>query len=459
MRLISRALAAVALTAALSAALAIPAPPAVADPATPAATPSAGSAAGAPVIVDAAPGAAPVPSLGTRAWVLADLDTGAILATRDADAQRPPASTLKLLTALAVVPRLAPGQPYRAVKADELAEGNRVVMYEGLKYTVADLLHAALLPSANDAAEALARANGGVSTTVDQMNAEAARLGATSTVAKNPSGLDAEGQVSTAHDLALIGRAALANPEIASYLALTEVDFPGKRASGKRVIYPIYNHNRMLVDGFDGALGGKSGYTSHAGRTFVGAAERDGHRLLVALLGISGNTYTTPERLLTWGFANYDQLQPVGQLEEPRAPAPQFDRAVTPLPARGASATPAESRAQRQAPDAPTASEGASSWGLPGLPVPPLPSPLTLLTLAMGVVVLLRARVYWIAHRNRAAWVDLEVWARQQARSARRRSSGPAGAGADADDTAAHQAAGAVRVEVSASGAPRRSPT
>ena len=59
-----------------------------------------------------------------------------------------------------------------------MAEGNRVVLYEGLTYTVADLLHAALLPSANDAAEALARANGGIDVTVEQMNAEAARLGA-----------------------------------------------------------------------------------------------------------------------------------------------------------------------------------------------------------------------------------------------------------------------------------------
>ena len=260
--------------------------------------------------------------MATKGWVLADMDSGEILAMQDPDRKLRPASTLKLLTALTVAPRLAPEQPYRAVKADEVAEGNRVVLYNGLTYKVSDLLHAALLPSANDAAQALARANGGIDVTVEQMNAEAARLGARNTTAKNPSGLDADGQFTTAYDLALIGRAAFANPEIASYLKLRSVEFPGKREGGKRVIYPIYNHNRTVNDGFEGSLGGKSGFTSQARRTYVGAAERDGRRLMVSLLNIGGNTYTTAERLLDWGFANVDKLSPVGTLVDPSAPGP-----------------------------------------------------------------------------------------------------------------------------------------
>jgi D-alanyl-D-alanine carboxypeptidase (penicillin-binding protein 5/6) len=322
---------------------------------------------------------------------------------------------------------LAPEQPYRAVKADATAEGNRVVLHPGLTYTVADLMHAALLPSANDAAEALARANGGLTVTVEQMNAEAARLGATRTTARNPSGLDAEGQVTTAHDMAVIGRAALANPEIAAALLRTEIEFPGKMENGKRVIYPIYNGNRTVAnDRFEGYLGGKSGYTSKAGNTLVAAAERDGRRLIVTLFHIGGNTYRTGEALLAWGFTHIDRLQPVGQLAEPTGPAPQFDRTIVPLPEKGQRPLTREA-AEAASSDAPTATAGASSWGLPSLSMPALPSlpsPLTLMTLLVGIVVLLRSRVYWIAHRHRTAWVELDEWARQQARSARRQ--GPA---------------------------------
>lgn len=358
------------------------------------------------------------PPIAADAWVLADLDTGEILAEQNPDLAVRPASTLKLLTALTVAPRLAPEQPYRAVKADETAEGNRVVLYEGLEYTVADLLHAALLPSANDAAEALARANGGVGLTVKQMNAEAQRLGATHTTVKTPSGLDEEGQATTATDMALIGRAAFANPEIAAYLKLTEVDFPGKMEKGKRVVYPIYNHNRMLTHkNFTGAMGGKSGYTSKAGNTLVAAAERDGRRLLVTLFHIGGSTYRTGETLLNWGFANADSLQPVGKLAAASAPAPTFDRTIIPLPKKGKTPTTREAY-QASVSDAPTATAGASGFALPS--IPGIPSPLTLLTLVMAVLVVLRARVYWIDHRHRTAWVELDGWARQQAAAARR---------------------------------------
>jgi serine-type D-Ala-D-Ala carboxypeptidase (penicillin-binding protein 5/6) len=419
----------------LSAAVLLPAQAAAGVPSqdpTPAPAPASSAAAAAPrakakPVVDAAEGASALPKVATKGWVLADLDTGEILAMQDPHRPLRPASTLKLLTALTVAPRLAPDQPYRAVKADEEAEGNRVVLYNGLKYTVADLLHAALLPSANDAAQALARANGGIDVTVEQMRAEAARLGASNTTVKNPSGLDADGQFTTAFDLALIGRAAFANPEIASYLTLRSAEFPGKKAAGKRVVYPIYNHNRTVYDGFEGSMGGKSGFTSQARRTYVGAAQRDGRRLMVSLLNIGGNTYTTAEVLLNWGFANADKLSPVGRLTEPSAPAPQFDRAIAALPEKGKTPVNREVAAAR-ADDAPTAPIQPQALGqrlgLPAIPMPGLPSPLTVLTLFAAVLVVLRSRVYWIGHRSRTAWTSLDDWASTQARSARRR--GPA---------------------------------
>jgi D-alanyl-D-alanine carboxypeptidase (penicillin-binding protein 5/6) len=417
----------------LSAAVLLPALPAVALPAedpSPAATGGTEvmtpSGKAATIQMAAQGGTVPAPPVAADSWVLADLDSGQILASLNADLAVRPASTLKLLTALTVAPRLAPEQPYRAVAADETAVGNRVVLHKGLTYTVADLMNASLMPSANDAADALARANGGMDVTVDQMNAEAARLGATRTTAKNPSGLDEDGQVTTAYDMALVGRAALANREVADSLLRRQVDFPGKMENGTRVIYPIYNHNRTVVNRrLDGYLGGKSGYTSKAGNTIVAGAEQDGRRLLVTLFHIGGNTYRASEALLRWGFTNAGNLSPVGTLAEPSAPAPQFDRAIMPLPAKGAAPANREVVAAA-ADDAPTApiQPRSLSLGLPSIPLPALPSPLTALTLLLGVLVVLRARVYWIGHRSRTAWTTLDEWAAVQARSSRRH--GPA---------------------------------
>lgn len=345
-----------------------------------------------------------VPDFATRSWVLADMDSGAILAHLNPHQRLRPASTQKLLTALTVAPRLSADQLYRADKADEVADGNRVVLYDGLTYKVSDLLHAALLPSANDAAMALAKANGGAARTVAQMNEEAARLGATDTTAVNPSGLDADGQFTSAHDLAVIGRAAFANPELAAILKLAVVDFPGKqKADGSRVIYPIYNHNTMLRSGFKGALGGKSGYTTLAHRTMVAAAQRGDRRLIVALMDIGGNTYRTAEQLLNWGFAHQDQLTAIGALPEPSAPAPTFDRAIVPL--SDASAAPAGDVGKGKfagtqdgepssdaAPPAPASTTSGSSGG--GLSLL-----LTVLTLLAAAVAVARGRVFWLAHR------------------------------------------------------------
>lgn len=375
------------------------------DPSSPNSHASSSSASGAArPSAQAGPGVT-VPDFATRAWVLADMDSGAILAQLNPHQRLRPASTQKLLTALTVAPQLSADQLYRADKADEVADGNRVVLYDGLTYKVSDLLHAALLPSANDAAMALAKANGGAARTVAQMNEEAARLGATDTTAVNPSGLDADGQFTSAHDLAVIGRAAFANPELAAILKMAVADFPGKqKPDGSRVIYPIYNHNTMLRSGFKGVLGGKSGYTTLARRTMVAAAQRGDRRLIVALMDIGGNTYRTAEQVLNWGFAHQDQLTAIGALPEPSAPAPTFERAIVPL--ADASAVPAgdvgkgefagaqadEQESSDAAPPAPAKPAGGNAGG--GLSLL-----LTVLTLLAAAVAVARGRVFWLAHR------------------------------------------------------------
>jgi serine-type D-Ala-D-Ala carboxypeptidase (penicillin-binding protein 5/6) len=272
------------------------------------------------IVVSTGTGLTPLPKIKANSWVIADAGTGQVLAARAAHSKRPPASTLKTLTALTLIPRLDPQGTYRVVDADVRVSGSRVGLLVGEEYTHDELFTALFLPSANDAAGALARANGSMTTTLSQMNAEAQRLGALDTVAKNPSGLDADGQRSSAYDLALIAREGLKNTTFARYASMVTADFPGKsNSSGKRATFEIQTQNRLLRDGYPGAIGVKTGFTTDAGRTFVGAAKRGDRTLIVSLMGISEPTEDAARKLLDWGFVNDGRITaPVGTLVEPQ---------------------------------------------------------------------------------------------------------------------------------------------
>lgn len=279
---------------------------------TPSPTPSPTSSS---VRVD--PQVEPLPDVQAKAWVLADADTGAILAEKNMDLLRRPASTLKVLTALTVLPQLAPEDVYVARKKETNTYGSRAGLVRGKTYTVEQLMYALLLPSGNDAAIALARANGGLKQTVVQMNEVARSLQANDTTAKNPSGLDAPGQFTTAHDLTVIARAALEREDFREYVGARTSTIPAK---GKKQ-RTIYNQNRLLTGGYKGTIGVKTGFTSKAGRTFIAAAERKGVTLIATVLGAREPTADAARKLLTWGFANVDDATPVAYL--PALPTPE----------------------------------------------------------------------------------------------------------------------------------------
>lgn len=265
------------------------------------------------VQVDPGPDAAPLPDIRAASWVIADATTGAILAAKDAHLQRAPASTLKTLTALTVLPNLPLDGTYRPSQKDAAVGGTRVGLVAGKPYTIRELLYGAFLPSGNDAATALARANGGVRETVQQMNALAAQLQALDTVAINPTGLDEPGQVSSAYDLALFARAGLARPDFAEFARTKTYDFPS-RGSGT---YRIYNTNRLLMSKFRGVIGVKTGYTTNAGRTYIGAAERKGTTIIVSMMGITEPTVDAARKALAWGLRNHAKVTPIGTLVDP----------------------------------------------------------------------------------------------------------------------------------------------
>ncbi len=263
-----------------------------------------------PVGVARADMAAPPPEGPAQAWLVADLDSGQILAARDPYATHAPASTIKVLLALVALDEVPMDATVVADAADAKAECNCVGIKAGQTYTARELLDAALLESGNDAANTLAHLLGGRQATVDKMNAKAAALGATSTHTDSPSGLDAPGMDmrTSPHDLAVIFRAALANPVFAEITAQPSAPFPGRG---------LHNQNELMYR-YPGVIGGKTGFTDIARKTYVVAAERDGKRLVASMMyGLvheGGPTYwDQAASLFDWGFVN-DGSSSVGSL-------------------------------------------------------------------------------------------------------------------------------------------------
>lgn len=260
-------------------------------------------------------GSAPIPAGPAPAWIIADMDSGQVLAGKDMDMRHPPASTIKTLLALTALSEL-PSLDATVVAnvADTNVECNCAGIIPGHTYTARQLLDAVLLVSGNDAANTLADMIGGYDAAVDKMNAKAASIGAVDTHAATPSGLDGAGGSgwTTPRDLAIIFRSAMANPYFAQITAQPAATFP--TATGTE---PIVNENQLLQR-YPGAIGGKTGFTDAARKTYVGAADRGGRRLVIAMMyGLiheGGPTYwDQAAQLLDWGFAQ-DRSVSIGSL-------------------------------------------------------------------------------------------------------------------------------------------------
>ncbi|HPY24545.1 MAG TPA: D-alanyl-D-alanine carboxypeptidase family protein [Mycobacterium sp.] len=265
------------------------------------ATPVGGEAlSGCGVIVAA--GTPPVPAdVSAEAWLVADLDTGDVIAARDPHGRHRPASVVKVLTAMAAINELPLNRMIEGTQEDANSEGTRVGVKPGGRYTVTDLLHGLLMYSGNDTAHALAGAMGGMEPALGKINTLASKLGGRDTRAATPSGLDGPGMSTSAYDMGLFYRYAFNNPVFADIVRTRSYQFPDVGGGA----YPVENDNKLLVN-YPGALGGKTGYTDDAGQTFVGAAERDGRRLVAVLLRGTRQPIAPWEqaaRLLDYGFA------------------------------------------------------------------------------------------------------------------------------------------------------------
>ena len=295
-----------------------------------------------PGVVVSVPADVPAPpAVLDVSYVVADLDTGEILAAKAAHAWLRPASTLKALTALTLLPRLDPGQVVVATEEHVGANGTRAGMIAGNPYPVSSLFDAMLMQSANDAAYGLADAAGGYDKALALMNATAKQIGAHDTVALDPSGLDEPGQRSSAYDLALIGRAAMQLPDFRRYVTQRDAVFPGGTDTRTGTTYdPFHLPNiNALLGNYDGAIGIKPGRTNRAQHTFIGAATRDGRTLIVSQLGSTSGSWKETAALLDWGFAHADHVSPVGRLVDPGEAQPPQAQATPPPSAQASSAS------------------------------------------------------------------------------------------------------------------------
>ncbi|WP_028802922.1 D-alanyl-D-alanine carboxypeptidase family protein [Streptomyces sp. 142MFCol3.1] len=350
--------------------------------------------------VDLGSGAPVLPKdLTARSWIVADAESGDVLAAHNAHWRLPPASTMKMLFADTVLPKFPKSTKHKVVPSDlaGIGSGSSMVgIKENETYTVHDLWLGVFLRSGNDAVHVLSAMNNGVERTVKDMQAHATELQALDTNVVSPDGYDAKGQVSSAYDLTLFARSGLQKKDFREYCSTVRAEFPGetkknKKGKKSRESFEIQNTNRLLtgdsdISTYQGIAGVKNGNTTNAGATFTGVAERDGKVLLVTVMNPEKNehneVYKETARLFDWGFQAAGKVQPVGELVPPKG----VDTTAQPG-ATASGGTPEDDRASSKPVAAATGAQSGSS----GIGIA--------LAVAGGFVVLLAAGVFLVNRR------------------------------------------------------------
>lgn len=258
---------------------------------------------------------ADVPEVSAKAFVLLDAQSGQVVCGDHAEEKRPMASTTKIMTVLLTLESGELDRPFTVDSEAIRTEGSSMGLQEGDTVTKRALCAGMLLPSGNDAANAAAVAVAGEqSAFLDMMNRRAAELGMTHTCFASPSGLDAEGHGASAHDMALLARAALRNDDFAEICKKQQMRVCFGNPPYLRT---LTNTNKLLAMD-DTVIGVKTGFTDAAGRCLVSAAERDGRRLICVTL-FDRNDWADHEALYDYGFASA-QPYPMPLPELPAVP-------------------------------------------------------------------------------------------------------------------------------------------
>lgn len=225
--------------------------------------------------------AAPTPQISAKAAILVDANTGKVLYSKNDEAKRPVASTQKLLTALIVAEAGNLDKKVEIETTDTNCEPTKIYVKPGQSYTRLQLLNALLVKSGNDVARTLARDNAGsVSAFSDKMTQRVRSLGGTSSNFENPNGLPAQGQYSTARDMARVARMAYRNPTLREIMRTKNYNF---RFNSGNVV-PLRNTNRVLRT-YSFCNGMKTGYTDLAGHCLISSGSYNGRDVIAVVLG------------------------------------------------------------------------------------------------------------------------------------------------------------------------------
>ena len=254
-------------------------------------------------------------TVGAKAAVVMEAQSGTLLFAQEAHRQLPMASTTKIMTALLTLEQEGLDEEFTVDSGAIQVEGSSMGLQEGDRVTLRALAGGMLSASGNDAAGAAAvRIAGSAEAFADLMNRRARELGMGNTHFVTPSGLDAEGHHSTAYDMALLGRAALQNPEFAQMAGAKRVTLTYGNPPYQR---SLLNHNRLLSL-YPGTIGIKTGFTKTAGRCLVSAARRDGVTLIVVTLGC-GDDWNVHMALYQRYFpmTRVEGLRPEGEIRLP----------------------------------------------------------------------------------------------------------------------------------------------
>lgn len=255
------------------------------------------------------------PDITSTAAVIMEDSTNTTLYAKNMEQVLYPGATVKVMTTLLALEntQLSDQVTMTATGVSGVTDGGANISAQiDEVFTVEQCLYAIMLASANDVALQLAEHIGGsVDGFVQMMNARATELGCTNTVFTNPTGLPDENQHTTAHDMALIMKAAADNESFQTIASTTSYTIPATNVSGGERV--LTNNFSMLTNTnaayYQYCTGGREGYTEASGSTLVCSAQKNGITLIaVVLQGTSGTTATEAASLLNYGFDNFNML-------------------------------------------------------------------------------------------------------------------------------------------------------
>lgn len=245
--------------------------------------------------------------LTVGSWLIYDVDSGDVIAAKDPHGRYRPASIFKVLLAREAIDRLPLDKVLTATQEDANMEGSRAGIGPDGKYTVRQALQGLLMRSGNDCAHLLMRTLGGEKKVLADLQKRAEGLGTQDTRVTSYSGLDAPGLQTSAYDLALLYREAFHNKTFNEIVNTKLIDFPGYQDNPG---FQISNDNEMLFN-YEGAFGGKTGFTDDARHTYSGGAERNGRKLAVIELNATnaaGKGWDQATRLLDAAWPVHDSV-------------------------------------------------------------------------------------------------------------------------------------------------------